>query len=360
MSDPIHIVLLPGDGIGPEVVSAAVQVMTSVAKRKNVDIRFEERSFGGAAIDDAGNPLPDATLKACKSADAILLGAIGGPKWDKQPPDLRPESGLLRLRKELGAFANLRPVSVPAALASQSVLPADRVAGTDLVVVRELTGGIYFGEPRQYGSEESFDTMRYSAIEIDRIARIAFDQAKMRGGDVTSVDKANVLASSRLWRERVTRLQVAEYPDVSLRHMYVDNAAMQLVRDPRSFDVLLTGNLFGDILSDLASTLSGSLGLLPSASLGGDTPLFEPVHGSAPDIASQGKANPVAAMLSGAMLFDELQLSELANDIRQAIDQTLKKGISTSDLSDPGVSTSYFTDHVLKALDAFTELHPSF
>ena len=295
-----------------------------------------------------------------KSADAILLGAIGGPKWDKQPPDLRPESGLLRLRKELGAFANLRPVSVPAALASQSVLPADRVAGTDLVVVRELTGGIYFGEPRQYGSEESFDTMRYSAIEIDRIARIAFDQAKMRGGDVTSVDKANVLASSRLWRERVTRLQVAEYPDVSLRHMYVDNAAMQLVRDPRSFDVLLTGNLFGDILSDLASTLSGSLGLLPSASLGGDTPLFEPVHGSAPDIASQGKANPVAAMLSGAMLFDELQLSELANDIRQAIDQTLKKGISTSDLSDPGVSTSYFTDHVLKALDAFTELHPSF
>ncbi len=360
MSDPIHIVLLPGDGIGPEVVSAAVQVMTSVAKRKNVDIRFEERPFGGAAIDDAGNPLPDATLKACKSADAILLGAIGGPKWDKQPPDLRPESGLLRLRKELGAFANLRPVSVPAALASQSVLPADRVAGTDLVVVRELTGGIYFGEPRQYGSEESFDTMRYSAIEIDRIARIAFDQAKMRGGDVTSVDKANVLASSRLWRERVTRLQVAEYPDVSLRHMYVDNAAMQLVRDPRSFDVLLTGNLFGDILSDLASTLSGSLGLLPSASLGGDTPLFEPVHGSAPDIASQGKANPVAAMLSGAMLFDELQLSELANDIRQAIDQTLKKGISTSDLSDPGVSTSYFTDHVLKALDAFTELHPSF
>ncbi|MDA0683141.1 MAG: 3-isopropylmalate dehydrogenase [Bacteroidetes bacterium] len=360
MSDPIHIVLLPGDGIGPEVVSAAVQVMTSVAKRKNVDIRFEERPFGGAAIDDAGNPLPDATLKACKSADAILLGAIGGPKWDKQPPDLRPESGLLRLRKELGAFANLRPVSVPAALASQSVLPADRVAGTDLVVVRELTGGIYFGEPRQYGSEESFDTMRYSATEIDRIARIAFDQAKMRGGDVTSVDKANVLASSRLWRERVTRLQVAEYPDVSLRHMYVDNAAMQLVRDPRSFDVLLTGNLFGDILSDLASTLSGSLGLLPSASLGGDTPLFEPVHGSAPDIASQGKANPVAAMLSGAMLFDELQLSELANDIRQAIDQTLKKGISTSDLSDPGVSTSYFTDHVLKALDAFTELHPSF
>ena len=360
MSDPIHIVLLPGDGIGPEVVSAAVQVMTSVAKRKNVDIRFEERPFGGAAIDDVGNPLPDATLKACKSADAILLGAIGGPKWDKQPPDLRPESGLLRLRKELGAFANLRPVSVPAALASQSVLPADRVAGTDLVVVRELTGGIYFGEPRQYGSEESFDTMRYSATEIDRIARIAFDQAKMRGGDVTSVDKANVLASSRLWRERVTRLQVAEYPDVSLRHMYVDNAAMQLVRDPRSFDVLLTGNLFGDILSDLASTLSGSLGLLPSASLGGDTPLFEPVHGSAPDIASQGKANPVAAMLSGAMLFDELQLSELANDIRQAIDQTLKKGISTSDLSDPGVSTSYFTDHVLKALDAFTELHPSF
>ena len=360
MSDPIHIVLLPGDGIGPEVVSAAVQVMTSVAKRKNVDIRFEERPFGGAAIDDVGNPLPDATLKACKSADAILLGAIGGPKWDKQPPDLRPESGLLRLRKELGAFANLRPVSVPAALASQSVLPADRVAGTDLVVVRELTGGIYFGEPRQYGSEESFDTMRYSAIEIDRIARIAFDQAKMRGGDVTSVDKANVLASSRLWRERVTRLQVAEYPDVSLRHMYVDNAAMQLVRDPRSFDVLLTGNLFGDILSDLASTLSGSLGLLPSASLGGDTPLFEPVHGSAPDIASQGKANPVAAMLSGAMLFDELQLSELANDIRQAIDQTLKNGISTSDLSDPGVSTSYFTDHVLKALDAFTELHPSF
>jgi len=360
MSDPIHILLLPGDGIGPEVVSAAVKVMTYVAQRKGVGLRFDERPFGGAAIDIEGNPLPEATLQACLSSDAILLGAIGGPKWDEQPPELRPEAGLLRLRKELGAFANLRPVSVPAALANQSVLPADRVSGTDMVVVRELTGGIYFGQPRHYGADESYDTMRYSAKEIHRIARIAFEQARLRRKEVTSVDKANVLASSRLWRERVTLMHAQEYSDVTLRHMYVDNAAMQLVRDPRSFDVLLTGNLFGDILSDLASTLSGSLGLLPSASLGGHTPLFEPVHGSAPDIAGQGRANPVAAMLSGAMLFDELRLPELAGDLRAAIDQTLMQGISTSDLSDPGVSTSHFTDRVLEALETLTELYPSF
>lgn len=358
MSDPIHIVVLPGDGIGPEVTASARQVMEAAGQRYNVTFDWQERDFGGAAIDRTGNPFPDETREACLSADAILLGAIGGPQWDDVEAGIRPEAGLLALRSALDAYANLRPVQVSDALAHLSVLPADRVGGTDLLVVRELTGGIYFGEPRRYSSEEAFDTMRYSAGEIDRIARIAFEQARSRRGRVTSVDKANVLASSRLWRECVSALHAESYPDVDLDHMYVDNAAMQVVRDPQAFDVVLTANLFGDILSDLASTLAGSLGVLPSASLGGVTPLFEPVHGSAPDIAGREEANPVAAILSGAMLMDDIGQSIVAELIRQAVDDTLSMDTMTSDLSPNGVSTSAFTDHVCDVI-AHTSISPT-
>jgi len=314
-------------------------------------VTWEEHAFGGAAIDVAGEPFPDATRKACLAADAVLLGAIGGPAWDDVEPQRRPEKGLLALRHALGAYANLRPVSVPEALAHLSVLPPTRVAGTDLLVVRELTGGIYFGEPRQYSAEEAFDTMRYSAAEIDRIAHVAFRAARQRRSKVTSVDKANVLASSRLWRERVTLLHAEVYADIALDHMYVDNAAMQVVRDPGAFDVILTANLFGDIISDLASTLAGSLGVLPSASTGGTTPLFEPVHGSAPDIAGRNEANPVAAMLSAAMLFETAGHPESAGLVRRAVDATLAAGIMTGDLSADGVSTLAFTDRVCEEMD---------
>lgn len=350
MSDTLHIVLLPGDGIGPEVIAAARRVAEQAAGNTGVRLAWDEHPFGGAAIDATGEPFPASTRRACLGADAILLGAIGGPKWDDVLPERRPEKGLLALRQALGAFANLRPVSVPEALAHLSVLPSDKVAGTDLLVVRELTGGIYFGEPRLYSAEEAFDTMRYTADEIDRIAHVAFQAARQRRSKVTSVDKANVLASSRLWRERVSRLHREEYPDVALDHMYVDNAAMQVVRDPKAFDVVLTANLFGDILSDLASTLAGSLGVLPSASTGGTTPLFEPVHGSAPDIAGRNEANPVAAILSAAMLFETTGHPEPARLIRRAVDAALAAGIMTGDLSVGGVSTSAFTDRVCEEM----------
>jgi len=346
MSDPIHIVVLPGDGIGLEVTASARRVMEAAVDRFGQSVEWEEHPFGGAAIDATGEPLPESTREACLNADAILLGAIGGPAWDGLESSIRPEAGLLSLRSALDAYANLRPVQVPDSLAHLSVLPPDRVSGTDLLVVRELTGGIYFGEPRHFSAKEAFDTMRYSAGEIDRIARIAFEQARSRGGRVTSVDKANVLASSRLWRECVTTLHAESYSDVDLDHMYVDNAAMQIVRDPRAFDVVLTANLFGDILSDLASTLAGSLGVLPSASLGGVTPLFEPVHGSAPDIAGQDEANPVAAMLSGAMLLEDVGQADSAELIRRAVDDTLSGDTMTRDLAPEGVSTSGFTDRV--------------
>ena len=351
MSETIHIALLPGDGIGPEVTAAARRVMDRVAARVALTLDWDEHPFGGAAIDATGQPFPDATRAACQEADAVFLGAIGGPEWDELDPARRPETGLLALRKALGAFANLRPVQVPEALAHLSVLPKDRVSGTDLLVVRELTGGIYFGSPRHHSPEEAYDSMRYFAWEIDRIARVAFETARQRNGRVVSVDKANVLASSRLWRERVIERHAEAFSDVELSHMYVDNAAMQIVRDPRSFDVILTANLFGDILSDLSSTLAGSLGVLPSASLGGTTPLFEPVHGSAPEIAGRGVANPVAAMLSGAMLFDGIGHPAAATAIRQAVDATLQHGCMTVDLDPQGVPTDAFTDRVCEAID---------
>ncbi len=345
-----HIVLLPGDGIGPEVTKAAQSVLEKVAGTFNLALTFEERPFGGAAIDKEGRPLPPETLSACEKADGVLMGAIGGPKWDHLNGEDRPEGGLLALRSGLGVFANLRPVAVPASLAHLSALPPAKVAGADILVVRELIGGIYFGKPRILEAEYALDTMRYSVGEIERITRVACAWSLRRSGRVTSVDKANVLAVSRLWRETASRIARDEFPDVQMNHLYVDNAAMQLVLNPLQFDVILTGNLFGDILSDLASTLAGSLGLLPSACLGGSTPLFEPVHGSAPELAGKDVANPVAAILSAAMMLEEWGEAAAAKCIRQAVEDTLKAGWRTADLvvdGSPSVQTSTFVSEII-------------
>ena len=328
----LSVTLLPGDGIGPEVTREAVRVLETASETYGVRLSTQEHPVGGAAIDAAGDPLPAATLDACLAADAVFLGAVGGPAWDGVDPAIRPERGLLRLRARLGAFANLRPVTVPEAQAARSPLRAEVVAGTDLLIVRELTGGIYFGTPRERTDTEAFDTMRYSVHEIERIARVAFEWAGRRGGRLASVDKANVLASSALWRDTVARLGAEEFPHITVEHLYVDNAAMQVVRDPRQFDVVVTGNLFGDILSDLAATLPGSLGLLPSASVGGPVGVFEPIHGSAPDLAGRGLANPLAAVLSAAMLLDEADLPEAAASVRRAVEATVAAGTVTPDL----------------------------
>jgi 3-isopropylmalate dehydrogenase len=342
MATGYRIVLLPGDGIGPEVTAAAVKVLEGVAGGHGLSFGFEELPVGGAAIDAHGDPLPDAVLARCLEADAVLLGAVGGPRWDHHTGAMRPESGLLKLRKGLGAFANLRPVAVPDALAAGSPLREESVRGTDLLVVRELTGGIYFGEPRgregEGDEERAYNTMVYSASEIERVARVAFAWAGKRARRVTSVDKANVLVCSQLWRDVVTRVGAAAHPDIALEHMYVDNAAMQLVLNPRQFDVILTGNLFGDILSDAAATLGGSLGLLPSASVGGPVGLFEPVHGSAPDLAGRDMANPIAAVLSAAMLLDHLGESGAAAAIRKGVDGALAAGARTADLWREGMT----------------------
>ena len=344
-TETYRIAWLPGDGIGKEVTAEALRVIRAAADALGLDVSYEEHLVGGAALDAEGQPLPDSTQTACLEADAVLLGAVGGPAWDDETGDRRPESGLLALRKLLGAYANLRPVTVPGALSDASPLRTERVAGTDVLIVRELTGGIYFGEPRGRDGDKASNTMVYSRKEIERIARVAFEQAKVRGGRVTSIDKANVLEVSQLWREAVTNLHAEEYADLELSHLYVDNAAMQLVLNPKQFDVVVTGNLFGDILSDLAATLPGSLGLLPSASIGGEVGLFEPVHGSAPDIAGQDKANPVAAILSGAMLLSELGETRAAAAVRQAVTETLDEGYRTVDLWQEGLeeaSTSMF------------------
>ena len=331
-----RIVLLPGDGIGPEVVEAARLVMDAAAAESGFSIVFEKHPFGGAATDTVGEPLPPATLEACTTCDGILLGAVGGPRWDGMDRVKRPEFGLLALRKALGAFANLRPVSVSPALAEVSPLRSEVVSGTDLLVVRELTGGIYYSEPRGRSGDEAFNTMRYSRDEIERIARVAFSRAAKRRNAVVSVDKSNVLEVSVLWREVVKEIHGRDHSGVALRHMYVDNAAMQIATDPRQFDVILTGNMFGDILSDLAGTLAGSLGMLPSACVGGEVGLFEPVHGSAPDIAGRGVANPVGAILSGAMLFDEIGRPGAAERIRKATDRALLEGFRTPDIRPAG------------------------
>jgi 3-isopropylmalate dehydrogenase len=325
-SETPTIALLPGDGIGPEITAPTVRLLERLG-----DFTFVELPFGGASIDAHGTALTDATLAACREADAVLLAAVGGPKWDTTDPDApRPEQGLLGLRKALGLFANLRPVRPLPALYEASPLRRDRIDGTDLIVIRELTGGIYFGDRgRRDGS--AWDTCIYSTEEIERIARVAFKTARTK---VTSVDKANVLESSRLWREVVMRVHSEEYPGVELEHLLVDNAAMQLINAPRHFDTILTENMFGDILSDEAAMLTGSIGMLPSASLGADAPgLFEPVHGSAPDIAGTGKANPLAMLGSAAMMLRHgFAIESQASALESAIDRALEDGLRTPDL----------------------------
>jgi 3-isopropylmalate dehydrogenase len=353
---PPRIVLLPGDGIGPEIVTAARRLLEALG-----EFEFEEHLMGGCSIDAHGTALTDEVLAACRAADAVLLGAVGGPKWDTTDPDApRPEQGLLGLRKGMGLYANLRPVRPSAALLNASPLRPERIAGTDLLVVRELTGGIYFGDSGRDG-EVAHDTCEYSVTEIERIARVGFEAARRRadGSDrkarVTSVDKANVLETSRLWREVVSRI-APDYPDVALDHLLVDNAAMQLVSRPADFDVIVTENLFGDILSDESAMLTGSLGMLPSASLGaeGRPGLFEPVHGSAPDIAGQGVANPLATFLSAAMMLRHgLDRPEDAARIESAVDAVLEQGLRTPDLAapgDPSVGSAEITEAVLTAL----------
>ncbi len=331
------IAVTPGDGIGPEIVAEAVKVLKAVAEKYGHDLAMETHLVGGAAYDQCGDCLPEESLAACKAADAVLLGAVGGPKYDKLPGPQRPEKrALLTLRKELGLFANLRPAKVWAPLKSASPLKPEIIdSGLDLLVVRELTGGVYFGRhERAADGQSALDLMPYSVAEISRIARVAFEAARKRRGRVTSIDKANVLETSRLWRETVTRIREEEYADIELDHMYVDNGAMQLVRAPQHFDVILTENMFGDILSDEASQITGSIGMLPSASLRSDGfGLYEPIHGSAPDIAGQDIANPLATILSAAMMLKHsFGLTEESDAIERAVGRVLADGILTKDL----------------------------
>jgi 3-isopropylmalate dehydrogenase len=336
------ITLLPGDGIGPEIVAEAKKVLTAVATRYHHTFHLPEYSYGGAAIDELGEPLPEETLAACLNSQGVLMGAVGGPKWDDPKTSVRPEQGLLKLRQALGVFANLRPVKVFPALADASPLKPERVQGVDILFVRELIGGIYFGTPQgrsvgKYG-REGFNTMRYNEMEIRRVVQVAFDLARKRRGKVTSVDKANVLAVSRVWRE-VAHEVAAENPDVQYEDILVDAMAMYLINRPADFDVVVTGNLFGDILSDEASMITGSLGMLPSAALGeaGAVGLYEPIHGSAPDIAGQGIANPLATILSAAMLLrSSLSLDKEAERVETAVSQVLAAGYRTRDLAKPG------------------------
>ncbi len=339
-----RITLLPGDGIGPEIMAIAVEILQAIAAPFDLSFEFTTALMGGAAIDATGEPLPAATLEACRTSNAVLLAAIGGPKWDTQPRHLRPETGLLGLRSGLELFANLRPAKILPQLLDASSLKPEVVSGVDIMVVRELTGGIYFGQPRgifrtETGEQRGVNTMVYSESEIDRIGRVAFEAARKRSKKLCSVDKANVLEVSQLWRDRITLL-AQDYPDVELSHMYVDNAAMQLVRAPKQFDTIVTGNLFGDILSDAAAMLTGSIGMLPSASLGATGPgVFEPVHGSAPDIAGQDKANPLAMVLSAAMMLRYgLNQPAAADHIEQAVMQVLEQGDRTPDIMSPGMN----------------------
>ncbi|HBX01582.1 MAG TPA: 3-isopropylmalate dehydrogenase [Gammaproteobacteria bacterium] len=332
------VLVLPGDGIGQEVVAPAVEVMQVAAQQHGVTIDVAEALVGGAAIDDCGDPLPESTLSQAKQADALLLGGVGGPKWDDLPTAQRPEKGLLGLRQELGLFANLRPALLASSLAGASSLKPELVSDLDILIVRELTGGIYFGEPRGVETRDNervgFNTLVYAEHEIERIARVGFDLASKRKGRLCSVDKANVLEVSQLWREVVTSIS-GDYPDVELSHMYVDNAAMQLVRAPKQFDVIVTGNMFGDILSDVAAMLTGSLGMLPSASLSASgSGMYEPVHGTAPDIAGQDKANPLATILSVGMLFRySLDMPEAADNVDRAVAKVLADGHRTADIA---------------------------
>ncbi len=359
MTSTYRITLLPGDGIGPEIMAVAVDVLKNVGSQMDLAFEFEEALIGGAAIDQTGEPLPEATLKTCKASDAVLLAAIGGYKWDALPRHQRPETGLLGLRAGLELFANLRPATILPQLIDASSLKREVVEGVDIMVVRELTGGIYFGSPKgvfetEAGQKRGVNTMAYTDGEIDRIGRVAFETAQKRRGQLCSVDKANVLEVSQLWRDRITTL-AADYPDVTLTHMYVDNAAMQLIRWPKQFDTIVTGNLFGDILSDAAAMLTGSIGMLPSASLGASGPgVYEPVHGSAPDIAGQDQANPLAQVLSAAMMLRyALDQPAAADHIEQAVTKVLDQGYRTGDIMSENmtqVGCKAMGDALLRAL----------
>jgi 3-isopropylmalate dehydrogenase len=354
----MKVAILPGDGIGPEIVAEAVKVLERL-RRDGLPVEMEQAPVGGAGFDACGDPLPEATLALAREADAVLLGAVGGPQYDALPRAQRPEQGLLRIRRELGVFANLRPAIVYPELAASSALKPEVVSGLDILIVRELTGDIYFGQPRGIrqnarGEREGYDTMHYSEGEIRRIAEVAFRAAMKRGRRLCSVDKANVLETSQLWREVVADTGKA-YPGVELSHMYVDNAAMQLVRNPRQFDVMVTGNMFGDILSDEASMLTGSIGMLPSASLDADGKgLYEPIHGSAPDIAGKGVANPLATILSAAMMLrHSLGREQEARRIEGAVRRVLAQGLRTADIHEAGarrVGTAAMGDAVVAAL----------
>lgn len=351
------ILLLPGDGVGPEILAEAKGVLGAISKKYDLEFEFKSAPIGGIAVDEYADPLPEITLEGLRWADAVLLAAVGGPKWDKEIGARRPETGLLRMRKVLGAFANIRPVSVNPALVDASTLRPEVLEGVDMVIVRELTGGLYFGEKGRHhtgtADEQAFDTLIYSRSEIERIVRSAFELARGRRKKVTSVDKANVLESSRLWREVVESI-ASEYPDVQIEHALVDSCAMQLIRNPRQYDVVVTENMFGDILSDEAAMLTGSIGMLPSASLGKEIAIYEPIHGSAPDIAGKGIANPSGMILSVAMMLRQsFGQEQAATAVEAAVNQVIAQGFRTADIcrsQDTRVSTSEFGAKVVEAL----------
>lgn len=362
----LKITVLPGDGVGGEVTEQAVRVLQTIAKIENHEFDFMEMPMGGVAIKEKNSPLPAETLEICLASDAVLLGAVGAPKYDHLKGEMRCEAGLLKLRSSLGAFANLRPSVCYDSLSDCSPLKSEIVSGADILIVRELLGGLYFGEPRAIETEgekkQAYNTMRYSVEEVERVARVAFEAAKKRQGKVTSVDKANVLETSQLWRETVNKISL-EYPDVQLDHLYVDACAMSLVTNPKRFDVILTENLFGDILSDEAAVLTGSLGMLASASIGGKVGLYEPVHGSAPDIAGKNIANPIGAISSAAMLLRyTANLEQSAQRIEEAIINVLSQGYRTADLSnsEKSISTSQMGDLIVENLTEACEVNRAY
>jgi len=361
-----RITTLPGDGIGPEVTAEALRVLQAVAAIHGYRFEFEEHAIGGVAIKQFGSPLPRTTLDACLASDAVLLGAVGAPEYDRLPPNQRPEAGLLLLRSALGGYANLRPAISFSSIAACSPLRSEIAYGADVLIVRELLGGLYFGEPRGIDSTDGStrNTMRYSVEEIERVARVAFEAARKRRGKVTSVDKANVLETSQLWRQVVTRVS-QHYPDVTLEHLYVDACAMHLITNPRRFDVLLTENLFGDILSDEAAVITGSLGMLASATIGGEVGLYEPVHGSAPDITGSGAANPCGAIASAAMMLrHSFHLEQDASDIELAIEHVLEAGYRTRDIAKGTggyvITTSEFGEVICEAVTEIADMRHAY
>ncbi len=348
------IALLPGDGIGPEVTEAAVKVIDLVAQKFNTEITYKTLAMGGNCYEKYGTPITEETLEGCYSSDAVFLGAVGGPQWENLPHHLKPEAALLKLREKLGLFANIRPAQIFKPMLNNSSLKSDVLDGTDFVVLRELTGGIYFGEPRGMDEEKGWNTMVYSKHEVERITHKAFQMAMKREKVLTSVDKANVLEVSQFWRQIVVEIS-KQYPEVKLNHLYVDNAAMQIVRDPKQFDVILTSNIFGDIISDISGMITGSLGMLPSASIGEKYSLYEPIHGSAPDIAGQNKANPIAAMLSAAMMFEfSFDMLKAAQIIERGIANTLEQGWRTPDIAnenDSVITSAEMTNKILENIE---------